>query len=332
MFNYACILTHLFPKEIRIFLTTSFMLKNLLTVAFTLIIYMSSFAQGNKLTRYKDFVFENVMVQKNIVYNNDIKEGIKKKYYLLDLYEPGADTVLQRPLIIWIHGGGFKFGNKKSAGTPLWSKSFARRGYVCAAINYRLSKKKPLAKFPDLVEGCYEGIEDVKTAVEFFKKNNALYRIDTNHIILAGNSAGGIIALQAVYSSSEELQHLINNNFSDNTNNGINPMHIAAIINFWGAIFNTDWLHNTIVPIISAQGTNDRSVLFEHRTIPMYGSLAIHKKADSLNIPNSLKAFEGYGHELHKHFLPVLTSAATKKRWMQAGQFAADFLYKQLFR
>jgi dienelactone hydrolase len=308
------------------------MLKNLLVAPLTLFITMAAFAQQNKLIKYKDFVFENVSVQKNIVYNNLLKEGVKKKYYLFDFYEPGSDTALQRPLIIWIHGGGFKFGNKNSAGTPLWSKSFARRGYVCAAVNYRLSKKKPLAKFPDLAEGCYDGIEDVKTAVAFLKKNYAQYKIDTNRIILAGNSAGGMIALQAVYSNAEELQKLFTNKDTGSSDIVINPMKIVAVINFWGALFNTTWLNNTRIPIVSAQGTNDRIVPFDHKTIPMYGSLAIHKKADSLKIPNALKAFEGYGHELHKHFLPILTSAGTKKRWMQADQFAADFLYEELFR
>lgn len=307
------------------------MIKKISVTLFSIFISTLLLAQ-NKLVKYKDVIFENITINKNIVYNNNVPKGIKKKYYLLDVYEPANDTTLKRPLIIWIHGGGFKFGNKNSEGTPLWSKSFAQRGYVCAAINYRLSKKKPLVKFPDLVEGCYDAIEDVKIAVAFFKKNAAKYKIDTTRIILAGNSAGGITAMQAVYSSTNNLQQLINNNFSGKNDDTINPMHIAAIINFWGAIFNTSWLQNTNVPIVSAQGTKDKIVPFDHKDIPMLGTLAIHRKADSLKIPNALKAFDGYGHELHKHFIPILTGRKTKQRWMQAGQFAADFLYEQLFR
>ncbi len=308
------------------------MQKQLLIILFSAFFSNFLFAQQNLPVKYKNFVFKNVNVQKNISYNNAIKKGIKAKYYLLDFYEPSADTALRRPLIIWMHGGGFKFGSKNANGTPLWSKSFAKRGFVCAAINYRLSKKKPLAKFPDLVEGCYDAIEDLKTAVAFFKKNYSVYKIDTNRIILGGNSAGGIMAMQAVYSSSNDLQKLFNNDSAANYSNAINPMHIAAIINFWGAIFNTYWLKNTNIPIVSAQGTRDRIVPFEHRDIPLYGTNAIHKKADLLHIPNELKTFEGYGHELHKHFIPFFAGSGTKKRWREAEQFAADFLYEQLFR
>ena len=100
-----------------------------------------------------------------------------------------------------MHGGGFKFGSKKARSTRIWSKNFAHKGYLCAAINYRLSKKNPLRNFKALVKGCYEAIEDLEQAIVFFKKNNALYRIDTNCIILAGNSAGAMIALQSIYSS-----------------------------------------------------------------------------------------------------------------------------------
>ena len=308
-----------------------FMAKKIFFASLLFFVFIHLHAQQNKI-RYKYFIFNDVTINKNIIYKNNISDTIKKKYYLLDLYEPSADTALQRPLLIWMHGGGFKFGSKNANGTPRWAKTFAQRGFVCAAINYRLSRKKPLVKFPDLVEGCYDVIEDVKTAIAFFKKNAALYKIDTNRIILGGNSAGGIAAMQAVYSSTNNLQQLINNNFSGKNDDEINPMHIAGIINFWGAVFNTEWLRNTRVPIVSAQGTNDRIVPYDHKNAPLYGTFAIHKKADSLQIPNALKSFDGYGHELHKHFNPFFASARTKKRWMEAGQFAADFLYEQLFK
>jgi hypothetical protein len=58
----------------------------------------------------------------------------------------------------------------------------------------------------------------------------------------------------------------------------------------------------------------------------------IHKQADVLRIPNRLKVYNGYAHELHKRFIPIGASRATKRRWLEAGQFAAEFLYDQLFR
>jgi acetyl esterase/lipase len=282
--------------------------------------------------KFKDFVFSNVTVEKNISYQAQIKPGTKKKYYLFDLYQPAGDTTLSRPVIIWIHGGGFKFGTKASRGTPAWSKTFAQRGYVCAAINYRLSKKRPLARFNDLADGCYDGVEDVIQVIEFIKKNYTQYKIDTRRIILAGNSAGGMIALQACYSSFSELAKLAQHADSNIVSTAHNPMNISAIINFWGAIFDTGWLKNAQVPIVSVHGSKDRVVPYNHKDIPLYGSSPIHRQADSLHISNNLKTYEGYGHELQKHFNPVFAGKKTKRRWLEAGQFAADFLYTQLFK
>ncbi|MEP6728166.1 MAG: alpha/beta hydrolase [Bacteroidota bacterium] len=302
-----------------------------------LIIMTVSFAaKGQEMVKpvkFKDFVFKDVKVQKDLLYKTDPAPGIKKKYYRFDFYEAVADSTPSRPLIIWLHGGGFKFGKKKSGGLPLWSKTFARRGYTCAAINYRLSKKHPLKNFADLVEGCADAIEDVNEAIQYFKKHCAIFKIDTSRIILGGNSAGGMIALQAVYSSPAEMAMLMHRGDSTSTvAHNHNPQHIAAIINYWGALFDLSWLKNATIPVVSVHGKKDRVVPYDHNKPGIYGSLAIHRVADSLQIPNSLKVYDNYSHELQKHFNPLFAGGSAKKRWLEAGQFTADFLYEQLFR
>lgn len=308
------------------------MIKKLLTSCLAVCVGFIVYSQPIKPIRYKDYIFSKLTIRKNLSYSTAIPGGTRKKYYRFDIYRAAQDSFSKKPLIIWMHGGGFKFGSKKAKGIRLWSKSFARRGYVCVAINYRLSKKNPLRNFSALVRGCYEAVQDVTQATEFFKENEALYGIDTNRIILAGNSAGAIIALQTVYSSYTELAALIDSNDANLPSNIYNPTNVAAIINFWGALFNTNWLKNADVPIVSVHGRRDRIVPYDHKNLPVYGSFAIHQKADSLNIPNRLKTYDGYGHELQKHFIPILRSGATKRRWLEAGQFAADFLYAELFR
>lgn len=64
----------------------------------------------------------------------------------------------------------------------------------------------------------------------------------------------------------------------------------------------------------------------------MYGSMAIHRTADSLHIPNQVKIYDNYAHELQKHFNPLFAGPGAKKRWAEAGAFAAAFLYDQLYR
>ena len=292
----------------------------------------SMLAQEARPVKYKDFVFEEVAVQRNLMYKASFAPGTKKKYYQFDFYEPAGDTTALRPLIILLHGGGFKFGRKTSAGTPVWSKTFARRGYVCAAVNYRLSKRHPLKNFTDLVQGCADAVEDVHEAVAFLKQHYQQFRIDSTRIILAGNSAGGMIALQAVYSSAWEMAQLTHNADSIMPPHyQHNPQQVAAVVNCWGALFDTRWLQNSSTPIVSVHGQKDRVVPYDHQNPFLYGSMAIHRVADSLHIPNKIKIFEGYGHELQKHFNPLFAGNKAKKRWLQAGDFIAAFLHQQLF-
>jgi poly(3-hydroxybutyrate) depolymerase len=202
--------------------------------------------------KYKDQVFSEVTIAKDVLYSTNITKGVKKKFYYADVYRPEADTNTKRPLIIWMHGGGFKFGSKKSRGIPLWSETFARRGYVCAAINYRLRRKFFVFNFQEIATGCYEAIKHVQQAVAFFKENYEQFGIDTNRIILAGNSAGGMLALQSTYGNYAQLAKFINRPDSNLATYALNPNSISAIINFWGGIFQIDWVKNARIPIVSS--------------------------------------------------------------------------------
>ena len=289
-------------------------------------------AQMSGLVKYKDDVFSAITVRKNLSYGSGDSAGKRNRRTLFDLYQPKDDGTGLRPLIIWMHGGGFKFGSKEAAGIKLWSTTFAHRGYVCAAINYRMSGKVLSLHFNDLVKGCYGAVQDAQTAIAWFRANAVRLRIDTNRIVLAGNSAGGMIALQAAYSSNAEMLGLIGNDDSSLVSHVIDAGHIAAVVNFWGGIFHIDWLQNARVPIVSVHGKKDGIVPYDHKGYPLYGSFAIHRTADSLHIPNQLKTYDDYSHELQKHFNPFIVSGPTKKRWLEAGQFAADFLYRELFK
>ena len=76
-----------------------------------------------------------------------------------------------------------------------------------------------------------------------------------------------------------------------------NPGHIAAVINFWGSMFDTSLLKNNNVPVVSVHGNKDRIVPAGKPDKGLYGSLIIHRYANVLHIPNSLKIYEGYAHE-----------------------------------
>lgn len=319
------------------------MMKVVSVMAFYFLI-LSTCAGQVMPVRYRDTVFSAVRVGWDLAYRSPLPAGKAGKAYHFDMYEPENNPstpsglpinvagTTGRPLIIWMHGGGFKFGSRKAAGARFWCTGFARRGYLCASIDYRMTVKKTLTSFPALVKGCFIAVEDVREAVAYFKAHYKTWNIDTNRIILGGNSAGGIIALQAAYSRPDELLKLAGDTVQPINGNGASLGGVAAVINFWGAMFETSWLNNARVPIVSVHGSNDHIVHAGRKGEHFFGSLSIHTKADSLSIPNRIKIYDGYSHELQKHFNPFFTGRAPKRRWQEAGQFAADFLYEQIVK
>src|SRR5436190_15600564 len=96
----------------------------------------------------------------------------------LDLYLPAAGE--SRPLVVWIHGGAWKGGDKgQNPAMPL-----VQRGFAVASINYRLSQE---AHFPAQLEDC-------KAAIRWLRAHAADYRINRDRFAAWGISAGGHLA------------------------------------------------------------------------------------------------------------------------------------------
>lgn len=88
-------------------------------------------------TRYVDMVFDTTTVASNVVYATApaLVTGVPTDL-LLDVYQPVGDTSTSRPVLIAIHGGGFKTGSKATLSGI--AQEWARRGYVVFSLNYRL--------------------------------------------------------------------------------------------------------------------------------------------------------------------------------------------------
>ncbi len=101
----------------------------------------------------------------------------------LDLYLPERATNAL-PVVIWIHGGGWKGGSKD--GCPPLRQGFVQRGYAVASVGYRLSGD---AVFPAQIEDC-------KAAVRWLRVNAKRYGLDPDRFGAWGSSAGGhLVAL-----------------------------------------------------------------------------------------------------------------------------------------
>ncbi len=120
-----------------------------------------------------------VKIVPNIVFDGEHK-------LKLDVFTQVDEPAVKSPAIIYVHGGGWVLGYRKFQGRPFMVR-MAQRGFVCFAIDYRLS---PRATFPD-------HIIDVKRAIAWVREHAEDYNVDPDQILIAGNSAGGHLAALA---------------------------------------------------------------------------------------------------------------------------------------
>ncbi len=95
------------------------------------------------------------------------------------------------PAIVFVFGGGFRTNSRSQC--YLYVDEAASKGYVAAAVDYRLTSVKdangkPKYQFPDQVH-------DVKAAVRWLRANAARYGIDPDHIGIVGWSSGANLSL-----------------------------------------------------------------------------------------------------------------------------------------
>ncbi|WP_419189199.1 sulfatase-like hydrolase/transferase [Stieleria marina] len=98
----------------------------------------------------------------------------------LDVYRPDAGE--NHPIVIWIHGGGWRLGDKRAVQQK--PQAFVEQGYVFVSVNYRL--------VPDVTIEAMAG--DIAKAVKHVRANAIQYGGDANRLFLAGHSAGAHLA------------------------------------------------------------------------------------------------------------------------------------------
>lgn len=112
----------------------------------------------------------------------------------LDLYLP--DGIGPFPLVVVIHGGGFKSGHKRAANPRAVIAAGLARRYAVASINYRRSGE---ALFP-------AAVEDVISAIRFLQDTSSEYGLDPNRVAVWGASAGGNLAAMAALNDDTDVR------------------------------------------------------------------------------------------------------------------------------
>ncbi|MFN0078481.1 MAG: alpha/beta hydrolase fold domain-containing protein [Prosthecobacter sp.] len=121
--------------------------------------------------------------------------GAGNKRQMLDLYLPETKTTKPRPLVVYIHGGGWEGGSKDQAGVLF--NLIKDRPYAGASINYRLTNE---ATWPAQLHDC-------KAAIRALRAHAAANQIDPDKIAVFGISAGGhLVSLLGVSGGVKELE------------------------------------------------------------------------------------------------------------------------------
>jgi predicted esterase len=158
--------------------------------------------------RYRAQIFGSTTVTGSLAYTtaNDLISGLPVTLRL-DLYRPAGDAATSRPLLVWVHGGGFANGGRNDMSNE--SRAYARLGYVTATISYRLDTGN---KCLQVQAGAFSGAElvaerarcerailaardDAAAAIAWLRAHAADYGIDPTRVAIGGSSAGAITAI-----------------------------------------------------------------------------------------------------------------------------------------
>jgi acetyl esterase/lipase len=112
----------------------------------------------------------------------------------LDRYLPPTESA-DRPVIVVVHGGSWRGGDKGQSPTSTteWSRTLAGRGFVVYDIQYRLA---PGVRHPI-------PLQDVQCALAYVRANARADGADPERVVLLGRSAGAHLALLAAYRGGE---------------------------------------------------------------------------------------------------------------------------------
>jgi len=215
-------------------------------------------------------------IERDVTYG--IADGVALK---LDLYYPKS-IASSVPIAVYVHGGGWTAGDKSGGAGLRDLQELVDRGYLVAAINYRLA---PRHKFP-------AQIEDVKCAIRYLRANAVRYGADPERIGAWGGSAGGhLVALLGVTDSGA--------GFDGSGGSLDQSSRVQAVVDMFGPTDLTKLFAGASQQLIETVfGTTDRNAELLKKASPVnYVSiddppfLILHGELDKLVPPSQSEIF-----------------------------------------
>jgi acetyl esterase/lipase len=266
------------------------------TLIFIFLLVLRTGLEGQE--RYLEAVFDSSEVQ---TYTYATKNGQNLD---LDVYSPAFDQEELRPVILYVHGGGFSSGSRNDDNAIRFCKRLAEYGYISVSISYRLTLKDSPTGFgcdcpaTDKLNTFHAAVEDLQDATFFLIQRRESLGIDPQRIILAGSSAGA--------------ETILNTGYQPPMCYGLDsgPVSYAGLISMAGAIPDTARIFpESAIPSLLFHGTCDELVPYatdSHRHckpdqsgfLTLHGSWTIAQKLGQLKVPCWLHTTCGGGHEL----------------------------------
>jgi acetyl esterase/lipase len=255
----------------------------------------SASAQLNETETFASHLSNTYRVVPNVTYHKANNRENK-----VDLYLP-RDVDGPVPVLVYIHGGGWRGGSKESSVLRLLP--WLEKGWAVVNVQYRLAE---VSLAPAAVEDCL-------CALRWVTQNAETYNIDADRIVVTGNSAGGHLALTTgMIPASAGL---------DRECPGPEELSVAAIINWYGITdvgdlldgenmktYAVTWMgsmpnrleiaarvsplsyvRSGLPPILTIHGDADPTVPYQH-------GVRLHEELRKVGVANELHTVPGGGH------------------------------------
>ncbi len=137
---------------------------------------------------FKVLITDRVLSEQSVVHSNLPYCNTDNPRQTLDLYVPQVASKRPMPLLIFIHGGGWRAGDKSSELLSRYGQNILKSGIAIASLNYRLY---PEATYP-------QPNQDIACALDYLAANAKQYDISKHAWALFGDSAGAQLGAYAM--------------------------------------------------------------------------------------------------------------------------------------
>ena len=235
----------------------------------------------------------------------------------LDHYTPDPGTSVLpdgkvKPTILYVFGGGFISGRRNDPFIMPWIKILNQNGYGGVSVDYRLGLKGVDMKFDlfNLIKSAKYtkravdmGVEDVFDAVAFIARNSEEMDVDPYNIVIAGSSAGAMIALSCELETCSPTERTVKLP---------EGFRFKGVMSFAGAIMSDTGIPSygtAPSPQLLFHGTEDRIVNYNKMAFGrfgMFGSKSLVEKVFAKNgYTYCFYRYSGHSHDMASNMVPT---------------------------